>query len=68
MYALASDGAVYSWGYVSGSSNHLGRAGLTGSTNHPPAQVDGIGPGSGAIKIATNHRYGVLVLFADGLG
>ena len=27
MYALASDGAVYSWGYVSGSSNHLGRAG-----------------------------------------
>ena len=53
MYALASDGAVYSWGYISTSTEHLGRAGLQVNTHHPVGQVDG----SGLVGYKNCYRY-----------
>ena len=64
---LTSDGSVFSWGDHQGWN--LGRPSV--GTNYGDGwdggagQVEGIGPGSGAIKIAC-FTHGTFILFADG--
>ena len=74
VYALCGDGSVWSWGYNYYARGNLGQPdiGVNGYGSNditgyyrPPALVDGIGPGSGAIKIVS-RLYGLMILFSDG--